>query len=85
MELRHIYSIATSLNNSFNTDELVGANIKDLEVCVKVSPTTLMGIDQEFYRQTHDKSLEGFKHNKKIDAIIDNVHFVITEKEVESL
>lgn len=84
MELRHIYSIATALNNSFNTDELVGGNIEDLEVCVKVSPTTLMGIDQEFYRQTHNKSLEGFKHNKKIDAIIDNVHFVITEKEVES-
>lgn len=83
MELRHIYSIATTLNESFNKDEMVGADMKDLEICVKVSPTTLMGIDQEFYRQTHKKSLDGFKHKKTINAIIDNVHFVITEKEME--
>lgn len=84
MELRHIYSIATALNNAFNTDDLVGANREDLQIDVKVSPTTLIGIDQEFYRQTHNRTLDGFKHNKKIDAIIDNVHFVITEKEMES-
>lgn len=84
MELRHIYSIATALNKSFNTDDLVGANREDLQIGVKVSPTTLMGIDQEFYRQTHNKSLDGFKHNKKIDAIIDNIHFVITEKEMKT-
>jgi hypothetical protein len=80
MELRHIYSIATMLNNTFKTDEMVGADMKDMEIAIKVSPTTLMGIDQEFYRQTHERTLDGFKHNKKIDAIIDNVHFVITEK-----
>lgn len=82
MELRHIYSIATTLSNSFDSDEMVGAKIDDIEVNVKVSPSTLFGIDQEFYRQTHDNSLEGFKHNKKVDAIIDNVHFVLTEKEM---
>ena len=84
MELRHIYNIATTLNNAFNTDDLVGANREDLQIDVKVSPTTLIGIDQEFYRQTHNRTLDGFKHNKKIDAIIDNVHFVITEKEMET-
>lgn len=84
MELRHIYSIATNLSKIFESDELVGADINDLSVEIKVSPTTLFGIDQEFYRKTHDNSLEGFKHNKKIDAIIDNVHFVLNEKEKDS-
>lgn len=81
MELRHIYTIATSLNNIFDTDDLVGADISDIELNVKLSPSTLYGIDREFYRQTHDGSIDGFVHNKKIDAIIDNVHFVLTEKE----
>ena len=80
MELRHIYSIATSLNNLFNTDEMVGADIKDATIAIKVSPGTLFGIDQEFYRQTNNGSLEGFVHSKEIDATIDNVHFVLTEK-----
>lgn len=84
MELRHIYSIATALNKAFNDDELVGANISDVKIGIEVSPTTLYGIDQEFYRQTHDNSLDGFKHNHMIDAIIDNVHFVLTEKEADS-
>lgn len=83
MELRHIYNIATAINNSINTEEMVGANIEDLKIGVKVSPTTLIGIDKEFYRQTHNNSLDGFKHGNEIDAIIDNVHFVITKKEVE--
>ena len=82
MELRHIYSIATTLSESFNSDEMVGADINDIELHIKVSPGTLFGIDQEFYRQTHNGSLEGFKHNKKVDANIDNVHFVLTEKEM---
>lgn len=82
MELRHIYNIATTITKSFDTDEMVGANINDLEIGVKVSPGTLFGIDQEFYRQTHNGSIEGFIHNKKIDAVIDNVHFVLTEKEM---
>ena len=80
MELRHIYSIATSLNNLFNTDELVGADINDATIAIKVSPGTLFWIDQEFYRQTNNGSLEGFVHRKEIDATIDNVHFVLTEK-----
>lgn len=82
MELRHIYSIATALSKSFKSDDLVGANINDMEVKIEVSPPTLYGIDQEFYRQTHDNSLDGFEHNKTIDAIIDNVHFVLTEKAI---
>lgn len=82
MELRHIYSIAAKMSDTFNTDDLVGADINDVEISIKVSPSTLYGIDQEFYRKTNDGSLEGFKHNKKIDAIIDNVHFVLTEKEM---
>lgn len=82
MELRHIYNIATTLGNSFDTDEMVGADAKDIEVNIKVSPSTLFGIDQEFYRQTHNGSIEGFTHNKKIDAVIDNVHFVLIEKEM---
>lgn len=81
MELRHIYNIATTLNNAFNSDELVGGDINDLEIEIKVSPTTLFGIDKEFYRQTHNGSTDGFKHNKKVNAIIDNVHFVLIEKE----
>lgn len=84
MELRHIYSIATALSKAFNSEELIGADASDINISIKVSPTTLYGIDQEFYRQTHDNSLEGFKHNHTIDAIIDNVHFVLTEKEMES-
>ena len=80
MELRHIYSIATSLNNLFNTDELVGADINDATIAIKVSPGTFFGIAQEFYRQTNNGSLEGFVHRKEIDATIDNVHFVLTEK-----
>lgn len=84
MELRHIYSIATALSKAFDSEELVGANISDLNIGIEVSPTTLYGIDQEFYRQTHNNSLEGFKHNHTIDAIIDNVHFVLTEKEMDS-
>ena len=80
MELRHIYSIATSLNNLFNTDELVGADINDATIAIKVSPGPLFGIDHEFYRQTNNGSLEGFVHRKEIDATIDNVHFVLTEK-----
>lgn len=82
MELRHIYNIATTVSESFNKDEMVGANIEDVEIGIKVSPGTLFGIDQEFYRQTHNGSIEGFNHNKKIDAIIDDVHFVLTEKEM---
>lgn len=82
MELRHIYSIATNLVKTFDTDEMVGANIEDVEIGIKVSPGTLFGIDQEFYRQTHNGSIEGFNHNKKINAIIDDVHFVLTEKEM---
>lgn len=78
MELRHIYSIASALGKAFNGEELVGADLNDIEVNIKVSPPTLYGIDQEFYRQTHNNSLDGFKHNKKIDAIIDNIHFVLT-------
>ena len=84
MELRHIYSIATALNKAFDGEDLVGANITELNIGIEVSPVTLYGIDQEFYRQTHNNSLEGFKHNHTIDAIIDNVHFVLTEKEVET-
>lgn len=84
MELRHIYSIATNLSKTFDTEELVGADIKDVEVAIKVSPGTLFGIDQEFYRQTNNGSLEGFIHRKEIDAFIDNVHFVLTEKEMSS-
>ena len=80
MELRHIYSIATSLNNLFNTDELVGADINDATIAIKVSPGTLFGIDQEFYRQTNNGSLEGFVHRKEIDATIANVHCFLTEK-----
>lgn len=82
MELRHIYNIATTLSKSFNTDEMVGANINDIKLEIKVSPGTLFGIDQEFYRQTHNGSLEGFIHKKEIDAVIDDVHFVLTEKEM---
>ena len=81
MELRHIYTIAMNLKNIFDTDDLVGADISDIELNVKLSPSTLYGIDREFYRQTHDGSIDGFVHNKKIDANIDNVHFVLTEKE----
>lgn len=84
MELRHIYSIATNLSKIFDTEELVGADIKDVEIAIKVSSGTLFGIDQEFYRQTNNGSLEGFIHKKEIDAIIDNVHFVLTEKEMGS-
>ena len=80
MELRHIYSIAALLGKAFNSDELVGADADDVVVNVKVLPATLYGIDQEFYRQTHNNSLDGFKHNKNINAKIDNIHFVLTEK-----
>ena len=82
MELRHIYNIATNLSELFKTDEMVGADINDIELGIKVSPGTLFAIDQEFYRQTHNGSLEGFKHNKKVDASIDDVHLVLTEKEM---
>lgn len=84
MELRHIYSIATILKNSFDEECLIGADKNDMEVIVRVSPSTLFAIDQEFYRQTHDGNLEGFKHNKKIDANIDNIHFVLVEKTVNN-
>ena len=84
MELRHIYHIATTLSQSFNADEMVGGNINDVEVAVKLSPGTLFGIDQEFYRQTHNGSIEGFTHRRQIDANIDNVHFVLTEKSDET-
>ena len=79
MELRHIYNIATNLSELFKTDEMVGADINDIELGIKVSPGTLFGIDQEFYRQTNNGSLEGFVHSKEIDATIDNVHFVLSE------
>jgi len=69
------------LKNIFDTDDLVGADISDIELNVKLSPSTLYGIDREFARQTHAGSIDVFVHNKKIDAIIDNVHFVLTEKE----
>lgn len=84
MELRHIYDIATTLNKEFKTNEMIGADINDMKVEIKVSPPTLYGIDQEFYRQTNNGSTEGFKHNKIIDAVIDNVHFVLSEKETNS-
>lgn len=80
MELRHIYNIATVLTEAFKTDELVGADIKDMTLQVKVTPQTLMRIDQEFYRQTHNMSLDGFQHSDDINAVIDGVHFLITGK-----
>lgn len=80
MELRHIYNIATVMNNCVETEEMIGSDINDIEIKVSVSPSTLYGIDREFYRQTHDNSMEGFEHKKEINAIIDNVHFSIVEK-----
>ena len=84
MELRHIYSLSKILGDALDTDEMVGASSDDIELHIKLTHGTLYSIDQEFYRQTHNGSLEGFEHNKEINAIIDNVRFVLTEKEMSS-
>lgn len=84
MELRHIYSIATAMSKAFESDDMVGSDVGDIEINVSVSPSTLYGIDREFYRQTHNDSIEGFVHKDKIEAVIDNIHFVINEKEMSS-
>lgn len=83
MELRHIYSIAKILNDALETDELVGCDTNDVELKIKVSPSTLFAIDKEFYRQTHNNSTDGFVHNKIIDATINNIHFILSEKSTE--
>lgn len=74
MELRHIYTIASTLNELFKTDDMVGADLSDLEVKIKLSSNTLYGIDREFYKETNG-TLDGFDHKNEINAIIDGVHF----------
>lgn len=80
MELRHIYSLATKISEAFTMDEMSGSNQGDVDIVVRVSPVTLYGIDKEFYRLMNGSD-DGFVHRKRIEAKIDNVNFVLVEKE----
>lgn len=83
MELRHIYGIANAINKAFE-DEGWKDNRDDLMISVMVSPTTHYGIDKEFYRQTHDGSIEGFERSDElIFANIDGIVFKIVNKKTE--
>ncbi|MCD8207751.1 MAG: hypothetical protein LUD72_07430 [Bacteroidales bacterium] len=96
MELRHIYGIASALRgyaDSFAKDEtelpvtnplpasVQGLSLSDVEVNVKVSPSTHYGIDREFYRLTHNNSCDGFVHKDgAMSVTIDGVKFKIQIK-----
>ena len=80
MELRHIYKLSDIINESILENKIPKEILKDTVINVKVSPTTLYGIDKEFHRLTHDNSDEGFKHSDTVEATISNVHFKITTK-----
>ena len=56
MELRHIYKLSDIINESILENKIPKEILKDTVINVKVSPTTLYGIDKEFYRLTHDNS-----------------------------
>lgn len=80
MQLRHIYNISATLSDLFKTEEMAGASIEEVQIILSLPPSTLFAIDKEFYRQTHNGSLEGFRHNPTIDAVIDGIHFSMKEK-----
>lgn len=80
MELRHIYKISEIMNESIMKEKLPKEVLSDMTINIKVSPSTLYGIDKEFYCLTHNNSDEGFVHGGSIDAVIGNVKFNISCK-----
>jgi len=80
MELRHIYKLADVINEAILEEKLPKEIRNDISIVVNVSPTTVYGIDKEFYRLTHNDNDDGFVHSKDIDATISNVKFNIREK-----
>lgn len=82
MELNDAYLIANVLNEKINDGTLNKDILNNITININVSPSILYGIDKEFYRISHEDSMEGFKHTSKIMARIDNINFVFSSKEV---
>lgn len=76
MELNDAYILSNIINEKINEGVLDKSVLDNLTVGVAVTPTILYGIDKEFYRISHDDSLEGFKHAPKVFAKIDGINFV---------
>lgn len=76
MGLDEVYVLATILNDKINDGTLTKDILKDISIKINVTPSVLYSIDKEFYRISHNDSIEGFKHTNKVEAKIDNVSFV---------
>lgn len=84
MELKNVYTIANSINESIMKGELDKSVLNDLVMTVKVAPNILYGIDKEFYRISHNDTTEGFKHTNKVVAKIDSINFVFESIEINN-
>lgn len=76
MELNDAYLLTNILNEKINDGTLNKELLNNITIVVNVTPSILYGIDKEFYRISHEDSMEGFKHTQKVAARIDNVNFV---------
>ena len=77
MELNDIYKFANAINEGIMKGEIDKEILNDMSIKVKVAPNILYGIDKEFYRMSHDDSIEGFEHTNKVVAKINAITFEI--------
>lgn len=73
MDLNNVYSVVNILNEAVVKGVIEKKVLKEMTISVNVSPSILFGIDKEFYKMSHDNSLDGFVHTNKVYATIDNV------------
>lgn len=85
MDLDAIYAVSIALNQLAQNGDIRYEDIDEaITVNIDVNAIRHYGIDKELYRKTHDGSDEGFVHsNDPIEATINDVKFIIRQKDTE--
>ena len=73
MDLSSVYSVVNILNEGVVKGNIDRKILREITISVNVSRSILFGIDKEFYKISHENSLDGFVHTDKVYATIDNV------------
>lgn len=79
VDLNNVYSIVNILNEAVVKGSIEKKVLKEITISVNVSPSILFGIDKEFYKISHDNSLDGFVHTDKVCATIDNIRIIFNK------
>lgn len=80
MDLNKVYAITNGINEEIIKGNISKTDLNDIVINILLSPEILYGVDKEFYRLSHDGSVDGFEHTLEVRAKLDGINFIFQPK-----